>query len=70
MEIEVHDILRVDGAIKASSLDKDTGVSMNGASGGSGGSILIRAGAYVGKYLCVLPMGSFYSKLMTNCSIE
>ncbi|PIK61100.1 hypothetical protein BSL78_01925 [Apostichopus japonicus] len=48
LEIEVHDILRVDGAIKANSLDKDTGVSMSGASGGSGGSILIRAGAYVG----------------------
>lgn len=49
LEIEVRNIFRVDGTIKANSLDKSIASSLNGASGGSGGSIWVRAGAFVGK---------------------
>ncbi|XP_038052472.1 uncharacterized protein LOC119725183 [Patiria miniata] len=48
LDIAVDGILRVDGHIRANSLDIGVSSSQSGASGGSGGSILIYAGALTG----------------------
>ncbi|XP_033640829.1 uncharacterized protein LOC117301055 [Asterias rubens] len=48
LNIDVKGILRVDGHIKANSLDIGVASSLSGASGGSGGSILIQTGALTG----------------------
>ena len=48
LNIDVKGILRVDGHIKANSLDVGVASSLSGASGGSGGSILIQTGALTG----------------------
>lgn len=49
MELEIEDILQVDGFIKADSLDIGVTSDLSGASGGSGGSIMIHTGAFTGK---------------------
>ena len=49
LEIEMEDILQVDGFIKANSLDIGVTSDLAGASGGSGGSILIHTGAFTGE---------------------
>lgn len=49
LEVKVASILRVDGTLRANSLDRNLALAMNGASGGSGGSILIHTGAFIGK---------------------
>ena len=48
LDIAVDGILRVDGHIKANSLDIGVKSSLSGASGGSGGSIHVQAGALTG----------------------
>lgn len=66
LEFEVRNILRLDGTIKANSLNKNVAASLNGASGGSGGSIWIRAGAFVGKTSLMFFL--FYSdELLAKC---
>lgn len=68
--MEIQHTLAVDGYIRANS--EDTGSNVNGASGGSGGSIIINTHNFTGKLAYVTPyrIQNTYTDVLAVSSVD